>query len=85
MFTPEIIDARVRKQPFMPLHIVTSSGESYEVQHPDLIMIGRRDLIIGLASKKNPKHYEEVARVAIMHVTALEDLLLPSNPASDGQ
>jgi hypothetical protein len=85
MFTPETIKERVQRQPFVPLRIVTSSGGAYEVRHPDLIMIGRRELIIGLASKKKPGFYKELARVALMHVTAMEDIRAASKPKGNGQ
>jgi hypothetical protein len=85
MFTPEEIQARIRQQPFVPVRIVTSAGQTFDVRHPDLIMIGRRSLMIGTASPQNPSVYDQVTRVAILHVTTLEDLPTPSSPAGDGQ
>jgi hypothetical protein len=85
MFDPKTVKARIRKQPFVPVRIVTSSGEAYEVHHPDLIMIGRTELVIGLAGKKKPEFYDDLARVALMHVTALEDLHVSSKPKGNGQ
>jgi len=80
MFTPDNIQDRVRKRPFVPLRIVTSSGETFDVFHPDLIMVGRRDITVGIASVEHPGQYERQTRIAIMHVTALEDLPVPSPP-----
>ncbi len=85
MFDPKAVQARIRKQPFVPVRIVTSSGEAYEVRHPDQIMIGRTVLFIGLAGKKGGEFYDEVARVALMHVTALEDLRVSAKPKGNGQ
>ena len=82
MFTPDFIQARVRQHPFVPMRLVTTSGQSYDIYHPDLIMVGRRDLIIGTASAKHPTQYEQVTRVAILHVTELRDLPIPSQPTS---
>jgi hypothetical protein len=69
----------------VPVRIVTSAGQTFDVRHPDLIMIGRRSLMIGTASPQNPSVYDQVTRVAILHVTTLEDLPTPSSPAGDGQ
>jgi len=80
MFTPENIQDRVRKRPFVPLRIVTSSGETFDVFHPDLIMVGRCDITVGIASVEHPGQYERQTRIAIMHVTALEDLPVPTPP-----
>jgi len=85
MFTPDEIRARVRVTPFVPLRIVTSSGQTFDVYHPDLVMIGRRSLEIGTASAENAIYYEQVTRVAIMHVTALQDLPSPASPTGNGQ
>ena len=74
MFTPNQIKERVKKQPFVPLRIVTSSGESYIVTHPDLLWVGVRDVHVGIASREDPSTYENVARISLLHITALEDL-----------
>lgn len=85
MFTPDEIESRIRAKPFVPVRIVTSSGQSFDIYHPDLILIGRRSLEVGTASNENPKHYERVTCVAIVHVTALEELPSPVSPSGNGQ
>ena len=83
MFTPELIEARVHERPFAPFRVVTSSGEMYDVHHPELIMVGKRALIIGTPSADDPKHFDLVARVAMIHVTALQDLPTPTPPGGE--
>jgi hypothetical protein len=85
MFTPEEIQARVRQQPFIPLRIVTSAGQTFDVHHPELIMIGRRALEIGYPSIENPTTFDRVIRVAIMHVNTIEELPVPASPGGNGQ
>ena len=85
MFTADDIQARVLQHPFIPVRIVTSSGQSFDIYHPDLVMIGIRDLIVGTASEKNPHQYEQVTRIALMHVTALEDLPTPASRQGNGE
>jgi hypothetical protein len=85
MFTPEDVQTRIQQRPFVPLRIVTSAGEKYDIFHPDLIMIGRRYLIVGTASTENPHHFEQSTRIAVMHVAALEDLPSPTTPGDNGQ
>jgi hypothetical protein len=84
MFTADEIEARIKDRPFVPVRIVTSSGQMFDVYHPDLVMISRRSLMIGTASTENPRRYELTTRVAIMHITAMEDLPSPSLPNPDG-
>ena len=77
MFSSEDIQKRLRQSPFIPVRIIISSGQTFDVYHPDLVLVGRRDMIIGMASSENPAVYEQTTRVPIMHVTALEDLPTP--------
>ena len=74
MFTPTAIRTRLKQQPFRPFRLVTSSGESYEVRHPDLLFVGMDEVIVGIPGKNDPAFYDDVSRVAIVHVTAMEDL-----------
>ena len=85
MFTSDDIQARVRIRPFIPFRIVTSSGQSFDVSHPDLIMVGRRDLTVGTASTDNPSQYELTTRIAILHVSALQDSAKPTPSGGNGQ
>jgi hypothetical protein len=81
MFTADDIQNRLRERPFVPLRVVTSSGQAYDIRHPDLVLVGRRALIIGTASNDNPTQFETASRVAVMHVLDLQDL--PSSPSSE--
>jgi hypothetical protein len=84
MFSAEDIQARLRQRPFQPLRIIVSEGPKYDIHHPDLVLIGRHDLMIGSPSSEYQSIYDRVTRVALVHVVALEEL--PVSPTShDGQ
>lgn len=82
MFTPAQVRNRLTEQPFKPFRLVTSSGEHYDVLHPDLLLIGATDVIIGMPGKDDARFYEDVSRVALMHVTAMEDLPVKAKKGS---
>lgn len=82
MFTAEDVHKRIKETPFTPVRIVTSSGERYDLYHPDLVVVGKRQLFVGTASEKNPTIYDRYSLVSIMHITALENL---PTPAGSGQ
>jgi hypothetical protein len=84
MYTAEDIQARLREKPFRPLRIIASEGLKYDVRHPDLVFVGRRDLMIGFPDPNNPSVYDRVTRVALVHVVALEEIPL-SAPPGNGQ
>ncbi len=78
MFRPEDVQARLREKPFRPLRIMAGEGLRYDIQHPDLALVGQRDLMIGFPSPQNPTIYDQVVRVALVHVVALEDITTPT-------
>ncbi len=82
MLTATEIRARANQRPFVPFRVVTSSGQSYEVRHPELILVGRRELTIGRSGVHDPTFYEGQDRVSVLHVTALEDMAQPMAPPS---
>ncbi len=84
MFASSQIVELVRRRPFVPIRIVTSSDETFDVTHPDLIMVGQRDVIIGRASANDPRTYDLASHVAIMHVTAVHDLPSPAPITNNG-
>jgi hypothetical protein len=84
VFTAEEIQARLRERPFRPLQIVATEGLRFNIEHPDLILVGRRDLMILTPDPASPSIYDRVLRVALVHVVALEDLLVTASPSTNG-
>jgi len=85
MMTATEIRARVRAQPFVPFRIVTSSGRTYDVLHPDLILVGQRELTVGRPGRHDQTLYEGQDRISVLHVSALEDLPQANAQSSNGQ
>jgi hypothetical protein len=84
MFNADDIQTRLRNRPFVPMRIVTSTGQTYDVYHPDLVMVGRRALIVGTPSPENPTVFDQVTRITMLHVTELRDLPTPVPPTGNG-
>ena len=85
MITAASIRTRAQQAPFVPFRVVTSSGRHYDVPHPELILVGQREITIGRPSSHNPAYYIDVDRVSILHVTALEDIAAPNSPSRNGE
>jgi hypothetical protein len=81
MYTAAEIQARLRERPFVPFQIVTHSGQAYDVNHPEMVQVGNRSLIIGMAGIDDPAQFKTASRVAMIHVIDLRDL--PGDKASD--
>lgn len=82
MFRAEDIQACLHETPFRPLRIIAREGLRYAIRHPDLVFVGRHDLMIGIPGPDNPSIYDRVTRVALVHIVALEDLHAPTAPGN---
>ena len=61
------------QQPFEPFRIVMSSGLTYEVRHPEMAMLTRTAIHVGIdiADDGIPAHFKICS---LLHVTAIEPL-----------
>ena len=68
---------RLRKAPFEPFRVVLSSGDAYEVRHPEMAMLTRTDILVGIdvAEDGVPAEFDICS---LLHVTSIE----PLNPAT---
>jgi hypothetical protein len=65
----EMLDRR----PFQPVKITLSSGQSYEIRHPEMAMLTRTSLLVGvdLGDDGVPTEFKILS---LLHVTAIEPL-----------
>lgn len=69
---PEDIREFTRRQPFIPYRIHITSGQTYDIYHPDQLIVLRSRVIIGVGSRDSvPEHSEPVA---LIHIVRLEEL-----------
>jgi hypothetical protein len=85
MYSSEDIQVRLREKPFRPLRIIASEGLHFDIFHPDLVLVGRHDVMIGSPGPDNPTVYDRVTRVALVHIVALEDLPITTPPGNGQQ
>jgi hypothetical protein len=84
MLRAEEIQSRINEKPFRPFRLIASEGLRYDIVHPDLVLVGQRDLTIGFPSPDNPRLYDRLIRVALVHVVGLEDLPSPTTASANG-
>jgi len=64
-------------RPFKPFRVVMSSGQSYEVRHPEMAFVTKTDLVVGIDIQEDDVP-SEFKICSLLHVTAIE----PLEPAS---
>jgi hypothetical protein len=69
---PEDVQRRLQQRPFQPFFLHLTDGSQFEVRHPDLILLGRRSLILGLTSDPNQTLYDRAVDIDLLHVVQME-------------
>ena len=77
--TVQTIRNLLSQRPFRPFRVVMSSGQNFEVRHPEMAMLTRTDLIVGTGDTEEGVP-AEFKICSLLHVTAVE----PLSPASAG-
>ena len=84
IITPKDMRDRLHEQPFAPLRILTTTGNTYDIYHPELVMVGDHFLMVGMPSAKGPGIASQITRVALIHVCEVQDLPPVVPPSANG-
>lgn len=76
------LQAVARRQPFQPFRVVLTTGATYDIRHPDLIMVGQRSVVIGITNDPDGVAYDRLMQVDLFHVVAIEEL--PATSSANG-
>lgn len=80
---PEQLLQVLRAQPFVPFRLTITGNRTFDVHHPDQVIAGRTFAVIGIPATNDPQGFtERTVTVAMLHVTSLELLRAPAEPAS---
>lgn len=74
---PAEIQALLQARPFVPFRIVTAT-RSYEMRHPEFVMVGLATLIVATPDANNPTLSSGYHIVSLRHITHLEPEVQPS-------
>jgi hypothetical protein len=74
------IKDRLSRRPFEPFRVIMSSGDSYEVRHPELAFLLRNGLYVAEPTPEGQVP-EDATWCGLLHIAAIESL----TAASTGQ
>ena len=81
---PEELRETLRRTPFEAFRLVMTDGTAYDIRHPDLLMVGRRSVIVGLTGDPAQTFFERSVKVDLLHVIRLEPLESVPPPSANG-
>ena len=70
---PSDILELLRAQPFQPFRLSSSDGREFEVRHPEMAMVGRSTVHIGIPARDGLEgQIERLVNCALIHITTTE-------------
>ena len=76
----EIVEA-IRPGGFRPFRLFVSDGGTFDIRHPEMLMVTRHSAIVGIVEKSDSggsaqayPDIERTARIDLVHITRLEEL-----------
>ena len=80
---PEDLREFVQKRPFQPFRITLTDGRTYEVHHPELAMVGRSAVAVGLMRPNEPELvYDRLITISLLHIMEVESLKTAAPPSA---
>jgi hypothetical protein len=61
------------KRPFQPFRLVMSSGQTYDVGHPEMTMLTKSDILVGIGDSDEGVP-AEFKICSLLHVSSIEPL-----------
>lgn len=80
---PDELLEEIRKKPFEPFRLHLSDGTSYEVRHPDMVMVGRGKVLVFTPASGQPGIFERYDAVNLLHVVRLEPIEHHAGPSAN--
>jgi len=67
----------LQAQPFRPFRIRMNSGRTFDIRHPEMVRVGRRDLLIFTFISDSPGVYDRSENGSLLLVESLSPLEAP--------
>jgi hypothetical protein len=72
---PKDVRDSLQRQPFQPIRLTLTDGRTYNIHHPELVMVGRSAIAIGLPGADDTEPvYDRLVTVSLLHIMQIEPL-----------
>ncbi len=72
---PDDVREFLKRQPFQPFRLTLTDGRSYDILHPELALVGRSWVAVGLARPGNSEGVaDRLVTVSLPHIMQIEPL-----------
>ena len=63
----------LKRHPFRAFEVEISTGERFDIRHPDLLMVGQRSAVIGVLGKGSDEAYDYSFTVDLFHIIGVRE------------
>jgi len=81
---PEVLKELIRRQPFVPMRLHMTDGKTYDIRHPNNVLVSRSRVDIGVGDPVSGIA-DRVDFVSLLHIVRIEDLPQSAQPTGNGQ
>ena len=71
---PEELRTLLRRQPFVPIRIHFTDGSTYDVKHPEMAMLTRSTIEIGMEEEAGSGIADNVVYCSLVQIVRVENL-----------
>ena len=67
----------VQTQPFRPFRIRMNSGGTFDIHHPEMVRVGRRDVLVFTFVSDTPEVYDRWENLSLILIESIAYLEIP--------
>lgn len=71
---PEKLEELLRRRPFIPVRVYLSDGTTYDIRHPEMALLTRSTIDIGLTEQQGSTIADKVVYCSLLHIVRAEHL-----------
>jgi hypothetical protein len=64
----------IRRQPFQPIRLHLTTGQTYDIRHPEFIIVQRQCAEVGLDPDLKTGVVDRVEYISLLHVVRIENI-----------
>ena len=77
MRSEELLDM-VMAKPFKPHRFTFTTGETYDLTHPEMLIVGRSLCTFGIPSDENVRIADRQFHMSLLHIVKVEPIVSPT-------
>jgi hypothetical protein len=79
------VEKKLRQRPFRAFRLHLTDGTAYDVRHPELMLLGRRMLVVGLTADPNQTFFDRTMDMDLFQIVRIEPIETPVSPNGQNQ